>query len=100
MADSATRVTVHIGCDIQPWHIQFFELVGMDSSKVEFVGSEPIFAKEVGTCHIGHSEEIVTLMAFHSKIKFKPLVVLFSFSFTNTRLFSFTIPQLLEYLVS
>ncbi len=54
-ADDAPRVTVRIGCDIQPWHIQFFELVGMDRSKFTFVGREAIFAKEVGACHISEN---------------------------------------------
>lgn len=80
LVDDAPRVTIHIGCDIQPWHIQFFELVGMDVSKFCFIGSEPIFAKEVGARHIFHTSSIkfVTSTTSHSKILIKVLGLLLS----------------------
>eukprot|EP01082_Thalassiosira_pseudonana_P006326 g6188.t1 g6188 contig20:1032949-1034593(+) len=47
LADDAPSIAIHIGCKVQGYHRDFFELAGLNSSKVALIDEVPVFAKEV-----------------------------------------------------
>jgi hypothetical protein len=47
LADDAPSIAIYIGCKVQGYHRDFFELAGLNSSKVALIDEVPVFAKEV-----------------------------------------------------